>query len=265
MSVLDMFRLDGRIALVTGGASGIGYAYASAVAEAGANVCIADVNGEAAQAAADKLAGLTGREVMAIQADVSQAADNARMMAETVARFGRLDICFANAGIVDRGGMITEYDKEVWDRIIDVNLTGIFLTNQAAARVMAEQRSGSIINTASIFGHAGDPGFGNFAYTAAKGGVVQLTKSLAAQLAPLGIRVNAITPGFIKTSISKLHDENLTDPELIAKRNKFIQKTLLGHEGRPEHLKGIALFLASDASAFCTGYAYAADGGYLAT
>jgi NAD(P)-dependent dehydrogenase (short-subunit alcohol dehydrogenase family) len=260
-----MFRLDGRVALITGGANGLGYAFATAVAEAGADVSIVDLDGKAAELAAEKLSSETGRKVIALQADVTKEEDTEQMVSETVKALGGLQICFANAGIVEKGRPIDEYDKKLWDQVIDVNLTGTFLTNRAVAKVMKQEKNGSIINTASIMGHVADQSMGVFAYTTSKGGVVQMTKTLAADLAPHGVRVNAISPGFIKTNISKLHDENTTDPAALAARNKFLSKTLLGYEGNPEQLKGIALFLASDASSYCTGYTYAVDGGYLAT
>lgn len=267
MSVFTKFKLDGKIALVTGGASGIGLACATAVAEAGADVAMVDVNAEGAHHAAQKLSQETGRKVIALTADVSKEEDTERMVAETVKQLGGLNICFANAGIAEHGVPLIDFEKQVWDQVIGINLTGVFLTNRAAARVMVKQKSGSIINTASIYGLIGDNNLGGiFAYSAAKGGVVQMTKTLAVQLAPLGIRVNAIAPQFTRgTNIADgiLHEDQ-TDPEVLALHQELVRRTPMGRFGHTEDLKGMALFLASEASSFCTGYTYAVDGGWVA-
>lgn len=266
ISVLAKFRLDGKVALITGGAEGIGLAMASAVAEAGADVAIIDINLEAAQNSAKKLAKETGRKVIALKADVSKEEDNEWMVEETVKQLGGLNICFANAGIGEQGAPLHNYDKSVWDRVIAINLTGVFMTNRAVARVMVEQKNGTIINTASVYGLVGDFGLGVIGYTAAKGGVIQLTRTLAAQLAPSGIRVNAIAPAFIRTNLGGgVLQEGINDPMILAAHEQIVSRTLLGRFGQSEDLQGIALFLASEASSYCTGSVYAVDGGWMAT
>lgn len=171
VSIFDMFRLDGRVALVTGGASGIGLAYVEVLVGAGADVAIVDINLEAAENAAEKLTQDSGKRVIALKADVSKEEDTEWMVAETVRKLGWLDICFANAGIGQLGASLTDHTKELWDQVINTNLTGVFLTNRAAARVMLEQKKGSIINTASVYGLVGDSGLGVIGYSAAKGGL----------------------------------------------------------------------------------------------
>lgn len=265
MKVTEMMDLHGQVALVTGGASGIGLAYAEAMAEAGADVAIVDIHEAGAQSAADAVAAATGRRVIAIGADVSSEEETERMMAAAVEQLGRLDICFANAGIAEHGAAVMDYDKKEWDRVIGVNLTGVFLTDKAAAKHMSQQHRGSIINTASIYGLVGDFGMGAIGYTAAKGGVVQITRTLAVQLAPLQVRVNAIAPAFVRTNLGDgLLQETVTDPVVLAAHAEILRRTPLGRWGEPDDLKGIALFLASSASAYCTGYTYAVDGGWLA-
>lgn len=265
MKVTEMMDLHGQVALVTGGASGIGLAYAEAMAEAGADVAIVDIHEAGAQSAAETLAAATVQRVIAIGADVSREEDTERMVATTVKQLGGLDICFANAGIAENGADILDYDKNEWDRVISVNLTGVFLTDKAAAKHMAYQHRGSIINTASIYGLVGDFGMGAIGYTAAKGGVVQITRTLAVQLAPQKVRVNAIAPAFVRTNLGdNLLQETVTDPVVLAAHAEILRRTPMGRWGKPEDLKGMALFLASSASAFCTGYTYAVDGGWLA-
>ncbi|MEW9672145.1 SDR family NAD(P)-dependent oxidoreductase [Ammoniphilus sp. 3BR4] len=265
--IMEKFRLSGKVALVTGGASGIGLEYAKAVAEAGANVAVADINLQRAEEAARDLSEKTGKSIIALQADVANESDVEKMVADTVDKLGRLDICFANAGISEGGCSFDEYSKDTWDRVIGINLTGVFLTNRSAAKIMIAQGSGgSIINTASIYGHVGAAGDTCIVgYTAAKAGVVNMTKTLAAELAPYNIRVNSIAPGFIRTNIAGgFMDPETNNPKYLSRQEKLANMTLLKRLGNSEELQGIALFLASEASSYCTGYSYAVDGGWLA-
>jgi 2-deoxy-D-gluconate 3-dehydrogenase len=262
MSTLDLFRLDGKVALVTGAGSGIGRAYCEALADAGARVACADYDGATAAATAGRLQA-EGREAFAITADVAQESQVASMVQETVARFGRLDAAFANAGIAGPARFLPDLPLAEWQRVIDVNLTGVFLTLREASRVMVPQQSGVLISTASIYGFVGDFAGSAQAYTAAKGALVNFTRTAAIQLAPHGIRVNAIAPGFIETNIGGglLKGGTREAEEFLA---EIRRRTPLGHLGQPEDLKGVAVFLASDASRYMTGTTVAVDGGWLA-
>ncbi len=265
MSTLDLFRLDGRVALVTGAAGGIGYQIATAMAEAGADVAIADINEEGARASAATLAAETGRRVIAIAADVANPASAVAMVDATVARLGRLDICFANAGIAEPNLPIRtpdEYTNELWDRLISVNLSGVYHTDMAAARHMARNGGGSIVNTASIVGLTAEAFWGCDGYAAAKGGVVNLTRQLGARYATAGIRVNAIAPGYVFTGLSEAESET-DDPEIRALQEATMARTPMRRYARPDEMRGIAVFLASDASSYCTGFTYPVDGGWL--
>lgn len=257
MSILDKFRMDGKTAVVTGGASGIGKAYSEAMAEAGANVVIGDIDGEGARKAAEEIHEDTDREVVALEVDVSEKDDVDGFIGEAYDRFGSIDVCFVNAGIAELESSLSNYDKEQWDRIIGVDLTGMFLTARAAAEVMDE---GSIVFTSSIYGLVGDDTIGLYAYTASKGGVVQLTKTMANDLAP-DIRVNAIAPGPVRTGIGQGFMKE-DAPGMKPVQEDIKRKTPLNRLAQPEDIKGMALYLASPASSYCTGYVYAVDGGW---
>lgn len=267
MAVLDLFGLEGQVALVTGGARGIGYEIATAMAEAGASVAIVDRDGEQARRSAGEIAAASGAGVIAVQADVSIAAETERMVATTVERLGRLDICFANAGIAEPGLPILDvedYSPELWQQLIAVNLGGVYFTGLAAARAMKRQGGGRIINMASIVGLVADTSWGSIGYTSAKGGVVQLTRQLAVMLAPHGIRVNAIAPGYVATGMSEAEQEDNEDPLVRKLQADCLFRTPMKRFARPEEVKGVALFLASEASSYCTGAIYPVDGGWLA-
>jgi len=263
VGTLDLFRLDGKVALVTGAGSGLGRAYAEAMAEAGADVACADLDLAAAEATA-AYARDQGRQAIALQADVSKEPSVVAMTAETVRQLGRLDVVFANAGIAEVRQPIVEATLEQWQRVIDVDLTSVFLTAREAAKVMVPQRSGKIISTASIIGFVAvhDGGLTR-AYAAAKAGVVNFTRSLGVELAPHNIQVNAIAPTFTKTNIRGgiLRAET---PESAAIRAKIEERTPMGRLGDPDEFKGVAVFLASAASNLMTGFTVAVDGGWLA-
>ncbi len=250
-----LFRLDGRTAIITGGAGAIGSAIARGFVAAGAAVAIADRDA----ARADELvAALTaaGGDALAIPAEVTQEADVERMVGRTVERWGRLDILITAAGFGSRGAAL-DYDRERFAAILDTNVTGMFLCCRAAGRVMAHARRGAIVNIASIAGLVGYQG--NPAYIASKGGVVQLTRALAVEWATLGVRVNAIAPGVIEAP--GVAAQIAKEPAFY---DAFRAKHPIGRFGTPEEIVGPALFLCSDAASFVTGHILAVDGGYTA-
>jgi NAD(P)-dependent dehydrogenase (short-subunit alcohol dehydrogenase family) len=267
MSILeDLFDVRGQVALVTGGASGLGYAFAEILAEAGANVVIADWNAErlekAATSLATSIATSSSAPVRTARLDVADAAAVAELTGSIVAEHGRLDIAFANAGIA-RGrppllpeGTIDGFDMDDYTALIDVNLHGVVYTVRAAAAHMKRQRSGSIVVTASTAGLRNDP-FTPYSYTIAKAGVVNFMKQAAHDLARWNVRVNAIAPGPFKTNLG---GGGPMPPEAEARWNSVIP---LGRMGDPSEIRGLALLLASDASSFMTGGVYPIDGGAL--
>lgn len=261
MAVLDLFKLDGKVALVTGAGSGIGKAYAQALSEAGAAVACADIDSSSAEEAASSLDG----RAFAIEVDVSDETQVQRMVERTVAELGRLDAVFANAGIGgDIEQVFPEATLENWQRVIGVNLTGVWLTAREAAKAMIEQdEGGKIVATASIYGFVGGFAPSPGAYNAAKGGIVNLVRDLAPTLAPHRINVSGIAPGFFRTNIGGglLMDlENEISRQFI---EEIEQRTPIGKIGDVEDLKGTAVYLASDASNYLTGHTVVVDGGWL--
>jgi NAD(P)-dependent dehydrogenase (short-subunit alcohol dehydrogenase family) len=253
VTVLDQFRLDDDVALVTGAAGGIGGALAEAMAEAGADVAVADID-EGVHAVADQLAAETDAAVEPVVADVGEGREVEAMVDRTVEALDGLDIAVANAGVALQGGPAPEYDMDAWDDLMAVNLRGVFLTARAAAAHMRDHGGGRIVNTASILGFNGTRMEGLAAYTAAKGGVVNLTRQLAGELAGHGIRVNAIAPGFIETAMT---EEGLGEVD----REALVGQIPAGRIGQPADLKGLALYLASEASPYTTGETVLVDGG----
>lgn len=253
-----MRLLDGRVALVTGGASGIGRAGAELMAEAGAAVVVADINRPAGEAVADSIRQ-AGCRATSTYVDVRDSGAVQAMVAETVGAFGRIDVLFHNAMAValvnQQDARLTELPEAIWDEIVRLVLTGTYLCVKYVGRQMVAQRSGSIVLTATVDALVGVTGID--AYTAAKGGVLALTRSLAVGLAPDGIRVNAICPGFVKTPGQMAF---LDDPVERAK----IEALHLLPIAEPRDIAQFALYLASDQARCMTGGVHVVDSGYTA-
>jgi NAD(P)-dependent dehydrogenase (short-subunit alcohol dehydrogenase family) len=251
--------LDRKIALVTGGASGIGRATALAMAREGARVAVADRSEDSA-AATVALINAGGGQAIAIGGDVSDETDVAAMVARTVSAFGRLDCAFNNAGVapaaVGPGGQRShELSRESFDRMLAINLTGVFLClKYQVAQMLAQGGGGAIVNTASIAGLVGLRTSAH--YVAAKHGVVGLTKSAAMEYAPDGIRVNCVNPGYITTPMTK-------EP-MEARGAEILAKVPMGRMGVPEEIAEAVVWMCSDRASFMTGAAQIVDGGYYA-
>jgi NAD(P)-dependent dehydrogenase (short-subunit alcohol dehydrogenase family) len=266
----QLFKVEGYGVVVTGGASGLGLAFSEALAENGARVTMLDIDAESIAREGERLRAL-GFAVRAELVDVRDHAGVERAIDAALAAHGRLDVVFANAGI-DSGpgfvsswagsqrarnpeGALESYTDERWQRVIDINLTGIFATLRAAARIMKPRLSGRLILTTSVAAYQCEPAIGA-AYMAAKAGAAHLMRCIAQELATYNITVNAIAPGFFVTNIGGGHAKN---PGVQAAMAKAIPMHRVGF---PEDIKGLALFLASPASAYLTGQQISIDGGW---
>jgi NAD(P)-dependent dehydrogenase (short-subunit alcohol dehydrogenase family) len=252
---LDIFKLDGRVALITGGNRGLGFAMAQALAEAGADVVVTSRQQEKAKESAATLARATGRHALGLAVDVTHAEQVESMVQAVVKEFGRIDILINNAGINIRKP-IEEFDEVSWDLVQDTNLKAPFLCSRAVARYMKEQRYGRVINVSSMLGIVALPERG--AYCSSKGGLLQLTKVLALEWASYNITVNALCPGPFAT---ELNIPVMSNPQAS---QFFLNHIALGRWGQPEEIKGAIVFLASNASSFMTGAALVVDGGWTA-
>ncbi|HRW06630.1 MAG TPA: glucose 1-dehydrogenase [Caldilineaceae bacterium] len=251
-------RLQGKVAIVTGGGAGMGFAVACAYAREGARVVIAEINDDDGAAAVNAIR-TGGGEAIFCRTDVAEAQSVAAMAAQAVAQWGTVDILYNNAAVqlVGQDARAHELSEEVWDRTYSVNIRGLWLCAKYVIPILLERGGGSIINVASPTGLVGcAPGF--TAYSSSKGAVYGLTRVMAADYARDRIRVNALVPGPIATPLTK---ELFSDP---ATREGLINAVPLGRIGQPEDVVGLALFLASDESAYCTGGSYMVDGGQTA-
>jgi len=251
--------LEGKVALVTGGSSGIGRATCLAFAREGARVVVADVNVEGGEQTVSMVKE-AGGEAIYVQADVSRAADVEAMVNRAVQAYGRLDCAHNNAGVSGGGrrAPMHEYSEEDWDRIIGINLKGVWLCMKYEVPQMLRQGGGAIVNTASIMGLVGSWSR-NIAYNASKHGVVGLTKTAALEYAQSGIRINAVCPGYIRTPI--LDPLLSSNPEI---EGQIIARHPIGRLGRPEEIAEAVVWLCSDAASFVTGHTMTVDGGYVA-
>jgi len=249
-------RLDRRVALVTGAASGIGRASAVAFAREGAKVVVSDVAAEGGHATVGEIAA-AGGSASFVRADVSRAADVEGLIKATVETYGRLDCAHNNAGIVGALAVPHEYPEDAWARVIAVNLTGVWLCLKHEVQQMLRQGGGAIVNTASVMGLVGSPV--SVGYVASKHGVVGLTKSAALAYAQAGIRVNAVCPGYVRTPMTA---------GILAVRPEAEQQWLaaepVGRLGSPEEVAALVVWLCSDAASFVTGAAMPVDGWMVA-
>ena len=245
-------NLEGKVALVTGASRGIGREIALELARQGCNVAVNYAGSEAkANEVVDEIKSL-GREAIAVQCNVSDAEGVQAMVKETVGEFGSIDILVNNAGIT-KDNLLMRMKETEWDDVININLKGVFLCTKAVTRQMMKQRSGRIINISSIVGVSGNPGQAN--YVAAKSGVIGLTKTTARELAPRGITVNAVAPGFISTDMTDQLPEDV--------RSEMLKQIPLSRFGAPGDIAKVVTFVASDSASYMTGQTLHIDGGMV--
>jgi 3-oxoacyl-[acyl-carrier protein] reductase len=250
MSIDSFCSMDGRVAIVTGGARGIGRAIVEELAHLGANVVIGDMLLDLAEKSAEEISQLTNKRVIAVKVNVTEGKSSNELIDLTLKEFGRVDILVNNAGIT-RDTLILRMEETDWDAVLDVNLKGAFNCSKAAVRPMMKQRYGRIVNISSVSGQAGQAGQTN--YSASKAGLIGFTKALAREVASRQITVNAVAPGFIPTSLTNDLSEEL--------KKSILGATPIGRMGKPEEIASAVAFLASEEAAYITGQVLAVDGG----
>lgn len=258
MNILEQFRLDGKVAIVTGGAMGLGQAMATALAQAGADIVIADIQEDVAKATATTIRETEGVQATSLKVDVTNPDDVQKMVDDVVNEFGKIDILINNAGMTINA-KAEEMTYEQWNKVINLNLNGVFLVAQAVGRQMIKQGYGNIINTSSMSGLVANKPQEQCSYNASKAGVIMLTKSLAMEWSKYNIKVNTIAPGYMKTELTKPFFE-----QGGAMIDDWMGFTPMGRPGLPEELGGIVVYLASEASSFAQGSVFTIDGGYTA-
>jgi len=244
---------SGKVALVTGAAAGMGLATAQAFAKAGAAVVLADFNEDTVKAEAKKLVA-AGHKVLSVRCDVSDDVQVAAMVERTVAEFGRLDAAFNNAGVMSQIAQTSDSTREEWDRVIGINLRGVWSCMKHELRHMERQGSGAIVNNASVGALTGNPGIGS--YIASKHGVIGLTRTAALEYVKKGIRVNAVNPGLIDTQIG--HAVFKGDERVYGEAANSVS---IGRAGRPEEIASVVLWLCSPGASYVVGHGLTVDGG----
>ncbi len=247
-----MKTLNGKVALVTGAGSGIGRSVALAYAEEGAKVVVSDINAKSGESVADEIKQ-SGGEACFIKSNSSKAEDNKLLVETTIAQYGQLDIACNNAGIGGVAELTENYPLEEWDKVVRLNLDGVFYGCKYQLEAMSKSGSGVIVNMASIHGSVAAPG--SVAYTTSKHGVVGLTRNIGAEYGQKNIRCNAVGPGYIDTPLLR---DNLSEEQLEGLKAKHP----IGRLGKPEEVAELVLFLSSDKSSFITGAYFLIDGGY---
>jgi 3-oxoacyl-[acyl-carrier protein] reductase len=252
MSKVDFCSMEGRVAVVTGGARGIGRAIVEKLASLGANVVIGDMLLELAEKTAKEISQVTNTKIIAVNVNVTESKSSSELIECAIKEFGKVDILVNNAGIT-RDMLILRMEEADWDAVLDVNLKGAFNCTKAVIRPMMKQRYGRIVNISSVSGQVGQAGQTN--YSASKAGLIGFTKALAREVASRQITVNAVAPGFIPTSLTN----DLSD-EL---KKSILTATPIGRMGKPEEIAAAVVFLASEEAAYITGQVLAVDGGMV--
>ncbi|MFH1540617.1 MAG: 3-oxoacyl-[acyl-carrier-protein] reductase [Elusimicrobiota bacterium] len=243
-------KLRDSVAIVTGGAQGIGRAIAEKLADEGAKIVVVDIMEESAKKTAEEILKDKNVETIALKVDVSSSQETEEMIKKTIEKFGKIDIMINNAGIT-RDNLLIRMSDDDWDKVIAINLKGVFNCSKAVAKVMMKQRSGKIVNIASVVGLMGNAGQVN--YSASKGGVIALTKTLARELASRNINVNAVAPGFIKTAMTEKLPQDA--------KEKLTNLIPLARLGDPQDVANVVVFLCTDESSYITGEIVSVNGG----